>query len=261
MSTTMYNSYADGISFKGNSENLTGGHGFMGGSERDGSVTPFTKGYFFAFFAFPGTIFNRTMNAATARSYLLNSAIDFSPHGARQLQTIEDKAIGGATANFVVGQTTTQDMSITFKEYANGPVVRINSRWNGIIDPYLGGSTIAETMAPKEYKGSVMIIQTKPIARVNKADWKETDIIKVYLYEGIFPINDPSDAFSNGVDQTDRVTLPINYKFDGQPLTELDPSVLAQALEVLQSYDIYGETAGLYSQLSTASKIKSGINS
>ena len=261
MSTTFYNSYADGISFKDSTSKFTGGHGFMGGSERDDSVTPFTKGYFFAFFAFPGTIFNNSMNAADARSYLLNSAIDFTPHGARQLQTIEDKAVGGATSNFISGQTTTQDMSLTFKEYANGPIIRINSKWNGIIDPYLGGSTIADTMAPKEYKGSVMVIQTKPIARVNKADWKATDIIKVYLYEGIFPLNDPSDAFGNGIEQTERVTLPINFKFDGQPLTELDPAVLAQALEVLQSYDIYSETAAMYSQLSTASKIKSGINS
>ena len=259
--STIYNSYADGITFKSNSEKLTGGHGFMGGSERDGSVTPLTKGYFFAFFAFPGTLFNRSMSAADARSYLLNSAIDFSPHGARQLQTIEDTSVGNNKANFIVGHTTTQDFSLTFKEYANGPIFRINSKWHGVIDPFLGGSTIANTMAPKEYKGSVMIIQTKPIARVNKADWKESDINKVYLYEGVFPVNDPSDAFSNGVEQTDRVTLPINYKFDGQPLTELDPAVVAQALEVLQSYDIYSPTAGMYSQLSTASKIKSGINS
>lgn len=261
MSSTLYNSYADGIAFKDKTSKLIGGHGFMGGSERDDSVTPFTKGYFFAFFAFPGTIFNGTINAATARGYLLNSAVDFQPHGDRQLQTIEDKAIGGATANFIVGQTTTQDMSITFKEYANGPIVRINSKWHSVIDPYVGGSTIAVDMAPKEYKGSVMIIQTKPIARVNKADWKANDIIKVYLYEGVFPLNDPSSAFGNGVEQTERVQLPINYKFDGQPLTEMDSDVLAQALEVLQSYDIYGETAGLYTALSTAGKIKSGLNS
>lgn len=260
MSTNLYASYADGISFKGQTTKLTGGHGFMGGSERDDSVTPFTKGYFFAFFAFPGIIFNSTLNAADARSFLLNSAVDFQPHGDRQLQTIEDTAIGGAKANFIVGQTTTQDFSLTAKEYANGPMIRIVSKWQSYIDPYVGGSTKAVSMAPKEYKGSCMIIQTKPIARVNKSDWKLNDIIKVYLYEGVFPINDPSSAFANGVEQTDRVQLAINFKFDGQPLTELDPEVLAQALDVLQSYDIYGETAGLYSALSTASKIKSGLN-
>lgn len=260
MSTSTYASYSDGIAFKSNTTKLTGGHGFTGGSERDDAVTPFTKGYFFAFFAFPGLIFNSSLNAADARGYLLNSAVDFQPHGDRQLQTIEDKAIGGATANFIVGQTTTQDFSITFKEYANGPIVRINSKWNSFIDPYVGGSTKADNMAPKEYKGSVMIIQTKPIARVNKADWKLNDIIKVYLYEGIFPLNDPSSAFGNGVEQTERVQLPINYKFDGQPLTELDPEVLAQALDVLQSYDIYSATAGMYTALSTATKIKSGLN-
>lgn len=258
---SIYSAYSDGISFKAQTSKLTGGHGFTGGSERDDSVTPFTKGYFFAFFAFPGTIFNSTLNAADARSYLLNSAVDFQPHADRQLQTIEDTAVGGAKANFIVGQTTTQDMSLTFKEYANGPIVRINTKWHSVIDPYIGGSTIAVNMAPKEYKGSCMIIQTKPIARVKKADWKLNDIIKVTLYEGVFPLNDPSSVFGNGVEQTERVQLAINYKFDGQPLTEMDNDVLNQALEVLQSYDIYGETAGLYTALSTASKIQSGINS
>lgn len=260
MSTTIYNSYNDGIHFKTNSSHLTGGHGFMGGSTKDDSVTPFTKGYFFAFFAFPGTIFDSNMPAADAKGYLLNSAVDFSPHADRQLQTIEDKAIGGATSNFIVGQQTSQDFSITFKEYANGPIIRINTKWHSYIDPFTGGSTKADRLAPKEYKGSVMIIQTKPIARVNKADWKDTDIIKVFLYDGVFPLNDPSSAFANGVESTERVQLPINYKFDGQPLTELDTTVLAQALEVLQTYDIYGNTAGLYSSLSTASRIKTGIN-
>lgn len=260
MSTTIYNSYSDGIGFKPNSGTLQGGHGFTGGSTRDDSVTPFTKGYFFAFFALPGTVFDANLTAANARGYLLNSAVDFSPHGDRQLQTIEDKAIGGATSNFIVGQQTTQDFSLTFKEYANGPVVRINTKWHSYVDPFTGGSTKAKSFAPNEYKGSVMVIQTKPIARVNKADWKADDIIKVFLYDGVFPLNDPSSAFGNGVEQTERVQLPINYKFDGQPLTELDNSVLSQALEVLQSYDIYGATAGLYSALSTASKIKTGIN-
>ena len=258
--STIYNSFSDGITLKANSGQLIGGHGFMGGSTRDDSVTPFTKGYFFAFFALPGTIFDAKLTASAAKGYLLNSAVDFQPHGDRQLQIIEDKAIGGATANFIVGQQTTQDFSVTYKEYANGPLVRINSKWHSYVDPHTGGSTIARSFAPNEYKGSVMIIQTKPIARVQKADWKESDIIKVFLYDGVFPLNDPSSAFGNSVESSERVQLAITYKFDGQPLTELDPSVLAQALDVLQTQDIYGATAGLYSALSTATRIKTGIN-
>lgn len=253
-------SYADGIVFRDKTENLSGGHGFTGGSDRDDSVTPFTKGYFFAFFALPGTIFNVSMNATNARSYLLNSAIDFQPHSDRQLQTIEDKAVGGATANFITGQQTTQDFSLTFKEFAAGPIIRINSKWHGFVDPYTGGSQMANTMAPSEYKGSVMVIQTKPIARINKADWKETDIIKVFLYDGVFPLNDPSSAFSNGVESSERVQLAINYKFDGQPLNEMDPQTLATALEVLRNQDIYGATKDIYTKLSTSTKIQVGIN-
>lgn len=262
MSTNTYNSYADGITLKTNTSVINeGGNGFTGGSERDDSVTPFTKGYFFAFFAVPSNIFGTELSASSARSYLLNSAQDYQPHADRQLQTVEDTAIGGIKSNFITGQQTSQDFSIVFKEYASGPLVRINTKWNSVIDPYIGGSTIAVDMAPSEYKGSVMIIQTKPIARVNKSDWKLNDIIKVTLYDGVFPLNDPSSAFGNGVLQTERVQLSINYKFDGQPLTEMDEDVLNQALDVLQSYDIYGSTASQYAALSTATKIKAGINS
>lgn len=253
-------SYSDGIGFRTGSSKLDGGHGFTGGSSRDGAVTPMTKGYFFVFFAFPGMIFDASMSAADAKQYLLNAAVDFQPHADRQLQILEDKAVGGATSNFIVGQTTTTDFSLTFKEFASAPIYRVHAKWTSYIDPFLGASTIADIFAPSEYKGSVMVIQTKPIANINKADWKEEDIIKVYLYDGVFPLNDPSSPFSNGIEQVDRVQLPMQYKFDGQPLNETNANVLNQAVEVLRSADIYGATQEIYNKLSIAGKIQSGIN-
>lgn len=253
-------SYSDGIKFRTNSAVPIGGNGYNGGSERDGSVTPFTKGYYFVFYALPSTIFNSTMNANDAKQYILNSVIDFQPHADRQLTTIEDKGIGNTVSNFIVGQQTTQDFSLTLKEYADSPICKIYSKWTSIIDPYLGGSTIAEMMAPNEYKGSVMVIQTRPVARVNKQDWTITDIIKVFLYDGVFPIPDPSSPFGNGVEQTERVTIPVQHKFDGQPLTDNDENTLNQALEVLQNSDIYTLTNELYTKLSVSSKIVTGIN-
>ena len=128
------------------------------------------------------------------------------------------------------------------------------------INPYLGGSTVADVFAPSEYKGAVMVIQTKPVARVNKEDWKITDIIKVDLYDGVFPLPDPSSPFNNGVEQMEKVSIPVQYKFDGQPLTEVDSDTLNQALEVLQNADIYKMTNEIYSKLSVSGKILSGIN-
>lgn len=253
-------SYSDGIKFRDNTSIPGGGNGFMGGSERDDSVTPMSKGYFFAFFALPGFIFKEGMPASNVKSYLLNLAVDFQPHADRQLQTIEDKGIGNTVSNFIVGQTTTQDFSLTYKETASSPVGRVHAKWTSYIDPYLGASTIADTFAPSEYKGSVMVIQTKPIARLTKDSWKASDITKVYLYEGVFPLPDPSSPFSNGVEQSDRVQVPVQYKFDGQPLTELNANVLKQAIEVLNNQDIYNSTNDIYTALSTAGKIKSGIN-
>lgn len=253
-------SYSDGIGFRTGSSKLDGGHGFTGGSSRDGAVTPMTKGYFFVFFAFPGMIFDASMSAADAKQYLLNAAVDFQPHADRQLQILEDKAVGGATSNFIVGQTTTTDFSLTFKEFASAPIYRVHAKWTSYIDPFLGASTIADIFAPSEYKGSVMVIQTKPVARVNKDDWKLTDIIKVDLYDGVFPLPDPSSPFNNGVEQMEKVSIPVQYKFDGQPLTEVDADTLNQALEVLQNADIYKMTNEIYTKLSVSGKILSGIN-
>lgn len=253
-------SYSDGIKFRDKTSIPTGGNGFMGGSERDDSVTPMTKGYFFAFFAFPGHIFKDGMSAVSAKAYLLNQAVDFQPHADRQLQTIEDKGVGNTTSNFIVGQQTTQDFSITFKETAAAPIYRVHAKWTSYIDPYLGASTIADTFAPSEYKGSVMVIQTKPIARITKGAWQASDIIKISLYEGVFPLPDPSSPFANGIEQSDRVQIPIQYKFDGQPLNETNSLVLSQALEILNNQDIYNSTQDIYTALSSASKIKSGIN-
>ena len=105
-----------------------------------------------------------------------------------------------------------------------------------------------------------MVIQTKPVARVNKEDWKITDIIKVDLYDGVFPLPDPSSPFNNGVEQMEKVSIPVQYKFDGQPLTEVDSDTLNQALEVLQNADIYKMTNEIYSTLSVSGKILSSIN-
>ena len=252
--------YTDGITFRTNTSIPSGGNGYDGGSERDESATPFTKGYFFVFFALPGTLFNSTMSANDAKQYLLNSAIDFQPHADRQLQTVEVKGIGNTTANFIVGQQTTQDFSLTFKEYATSPICKIHKKWTSYINPFLGGSTVADVFAPSEYNGSVMVIQTKPVARVNKDDWKLTDIIKVDLYDGVFPLPDPSSPFNNGVEQMEKVSIPVQYKFDGQPLTEVDADTLNQALEVLQNADIYKMTNEIYTKLSVSGKILSGIN-
>ncbi len=87
-----------------------------------------------------------------------------------------------------------------------------------------------------------------------------TDIIKVDLYDGVFPLPDPSSPFNNGVEQMEKVSIPVQYKFDGQPLTEVDSDTLNQALEVLQNADIYKMTNEIYSKLSVSGKILSGIN-
>ena len=137
---------------------------------------------------------------------------------------------------------------------------KIHKKWTSYINPYLGGSTVADVFAPSEYKGAVMVIQTKPVARVNKEDWKITDIIKVDLYDGVFPLPDPSSPFNNGVEQMEKVSIPVQYKFDGQPLTEVDSDTLNQALEVLQNADIYKMTNEIYSTLSVSGKILSSIN-
>lgn len=252
--------YIDGIGLKQGIGKPQGGNGYFGGSSQDDSATPATKGFFFVFFALPGHIFKGALPSADAQQYLLNAAIDWTPPGDRQLNTVEDKSIGGNVSNHITGHQTSNEFSITYKEFASGSLVRIHRKWSAYIDPYLGGSTIADTFAPNEYKGKMMVIQTKPITRVNKEQWKESDIIKVDLFDGVFCTQDPLAPFGNGVEQNERINIPAQYKFDGQPLNESVEGVMEQALDVLRSKDIYEQTAKLYEELSVSSSIKESVS-
>lgn len=244
----MQNNYTDGITLDSANKNI---QMFSGGSTKGEESSPFTKGFFFVFFTLPPKIFNTSMDPNIAAQVLRNLCKNFQPPADRQLNFVEDKSIGNNTSKYLVGHTTTNEFTLTLKEKAKSPACRVVAKWAGYIDPLLGASVVADTFGPDEYKGACIVIQTKPVARLNKTDWKKSDIIKVHQFEGVVPNIDPMSMFGNDIEtNTEKVEIPVPFSFDGSPLTELVPEVLDNALELLRNQDlIYKQTMDFYSQI------------
>jgi hypothetical protein len=239
-------------------------NGYLGGANRTSSDHPFLKGYFYVFFSLPSTLFKGgegSIEATTARDYMLVSAEDFTPPGDRQLNTGDIQGQGGVDSSFLIGQTIAREFSIQYKDYWGAPIFRIHKLWSSYIDPYLGASTVADTFGADEYKGTCMVIQTKPIAgdqRKDASDWKDSDIIKIDYFDGVQTLTDLKSAYGSNITDNTFVKPVVQYKFDGFPLDETNGDVRASALAALKMEDRFKHTQTLYSELSmtvpTASK-------
>jgi hypothetical protein len=237
---------------------------YVGGSSRTTeSDHPYIKGYFYVFFGLPSTLFSgSTINSNIAKNYLLSSAESFTPHADRQMNVQDTQGMGGAGgASFITGQNITRDFSIQYREYWGSPIMRIHRNWTGYLDPYLGVSVIAKNFTANEYKGSCMVIQTKPVARKvgdNATDWSTNDIIKVYYYDGVQCLTDLNSAYDANIADNSIVKPSVQYRFDGYPLTETNPNVLKTAVDVLNNAKIFDNTVELYNKLMDNSNIKNG---
>lgn len=222
-------------------------------------VNPFIKGYFYVFFGLPVTIFKTGSDNITqdlAKTYLLSSAEMFTPHADRQINFQDLQGMGGAGgASFISGQTITRDFSIQYKDYWSAPIFRIHRLWTSYLDPYLGVSTIASSFTPNEYKGTCMVIQTKPVAKKigdNPTDWTLDDIIKINYYDGVQCVTDLSSVYDANIADNSVVKPTVQYKFDGFPLTELNNTVKDAAVKILNNASVFTKTAEIYTNLSAA---------
>ena len=235
---------------------------YIGGANRSElNDHPYTKGYFYVFFGLPTTIFSQEngIDTATARQYLLVSAEDFTPPGDRQLNMQDIQGQGGIDASFIVGQTISRDFSLQYRDYWGAPIFRIHRLWTSYMNPYLGGSFIAQDFTANEYKGVCMVIQTKPVVRnlksgntgssINIAAWTSNDIIKVDYFDGVCPTTDLKSVYSSSITDNSFVKPTVQYKFDGMPLDETNLDVLNTAVTVLNSTNVFDNTAALYNTL------------
>jgi len=236
-----------------NTSSKLNGNRYQGGSDRSSSDHPFVKGYFYVFFAFPTTLIGET-EASAAKQYLMASAEDYTPPSDRQINVQDVQGQGGVDASFITGQTISREFSIQYKDYWGAPIFRVHKLLTNFIDPYLGVSKSAKDFSSREYKGTCMVVQTKPIAR-KSGEWTDADIIKVTLFDGVQCLTDFNSIYSANITDNSFVKPVAQYKFDGYPLDETDNSTMEKAVAMMNSQSLFEPTAELYKVLSNPSSI------
>lgn len=233
---------------------------YLGGDNRGVSSHPFVKGYFYVFFGFPPALFPLGTIAAdesgisnqNAVIYTLSAAEGFTPPGDRQLKTEDVMGMGGVDSSFITGQTIDRNFSIQYRDYWGAPIFRIHRQWTQYLNPYTGGVTVnnAQFMAA-EYKGTCMVIQTKPVTKMDPNEWSKQDIIKVDYFDGVFPTTDLKTAYDSNITDNTIARPTVQYRFDGFPLDETDENVLSKAVEVLRSVDYtkFNSSPSIYEDL------------
>ncbi len=230
---------------------------YLGGFGRTEDSHPFVKGYFYVYFNLPTSLFvgganiNGTASERkVAQTYMMSAAEGFTPPGDRQLKYEDVQGMGGVDASFITGQTIDRSFSIQYRDYWGAPIFRTHRQWTSYLNPYYGGVAIRNytnnsqgTMfSANEYKGTCMIIQTKPITPKGTStafyhSFKKADIIKVDFFDGVFPVTDLKSAYDSNITDNTIARPTVQYRFDGFPLDETNDAVLSQALSLLNTMD------------------------
>jgi hypothetical protein len=226
---------------------------YTGGSDLAANANPFIKGYFYILFELPdlfSTGNTDTDSKNNLQKLLLSSAESYTPPGDRQIKTEDIQGMGGLDSSFITGQTIDRNFSIQYKEFWGAPLFRIHRKWTSIINPYAGGLVKGEyndiTFEANSYKGKLWVIQTKPVVGTSDANFKESDIIKVDYFDGVFPRTDLKSIYDSNITDNSIVRPNVQYSFDGFPLDETNDQVLAAAVIKLNSALVGATTSNSY---------------
>lgn len=195
---------------------------YLGGHDRDVISHPYVKGYFYIYFNFPSVLF--TTGNTKAGNYLLSAAEGYTPPSDRQLKMEDIQGQGGVDSSFLAGQTIDRSFSIQYREFFDAPIFQIHKNWTGFFDAYVGGSMLSKSnYDSSEYKGTCTVIQTKPVVRTGSDNNKFTkeDIIKVDMFDGVFPITDLKTAYDANITDNTVVRPNVQYRFDGFPVRHI----------------------------------------
>ena len=215
-------------------------------------VHPYVKGYFYVYFKFPSIVINRINTGDNASNDKLSNILlalceNYTPAGDRQIKYEDVIGLGDVGSSYITGQTVDRNFSLMYRDLWGSPILKIHRAWTSIIDPIFGGlvkNNDDENLEflPSTYKGSVIVIQTKPIAiyeETTKSKITNDDIVKVDLYTGVFPTTDLSSVYDANITDNSIVRPTITYRFDGSKYDEsYDSSLITFAKELLQTKTI-----------------------
>ena len=210
----------------------------IGGQFRSNQV--YIGGYFQVIFGLPEILFGGADRVQSASKWLHSTCEAFTPHSTA-VNKIDIQGQGQIGSSFPTSVTTTREISFSFREYQNLPILNIIRSWAAIFDPFTGVSPLkGNQFIPMNYKGWVAVAQTKPV-RSRPEDLEAEDLEECYIYQGVFPTAIPVDTAS-AADQgsNEGVVLQVQMSFDGHPLTSTEPGTVEKVIDLLKGLRYMG---------------------
>lgn len=151
-----------------------------GGSYRTNH--PYISGYFFAIFHLPEVLFSGVNDVAT--KWLSSTCESFTPPG-DNLGYAEIVGLGQKKSRFYTSRSvSSNDITLAFREYQNLPIMNIINTWVSFIDPFVGASPFNGTQfIPTNYKGTLYVMQCKPVGAYPGAHITEDDVEESWIEE------------------------------------------------------------------------------
>jgi len=210
------------------------------------SNQPYISGYFQVVFGLPSELFGGADNVQTASKWLHSTCEGFTPH-TQALTKVDIMGQGQIGSSYVANVTTTREITMTFREMQNQPILNVVRRWASVFDPFTGVSPLeGNHFIPQNYKGWVAVAQTKPV-RSQNSDLTAGDIEECYIYQGVFPTSIPIDtAGAADITANDTVQLSVTFSFDGAPLTSAEPKTTDTVINLLKSLRYMGDPDSTY---------------
>lgn len=68
---------------------------------------------------------------------------------------------------------------------------------------------------PNVYKGTVYVMQTKPVGAYPNQHLQLQDIEEAWVFDGVWPNSVPFDALSSDITTNDSIQLSVTFSYDG----------------------------------------------
>jgi len=110
----------------------------------------------------------------------------------------------------------------------------------GFLDPFVGASPFTGNYCvPSTYKGTLYVLQTKPVGAYPNQHIIEEDIEEAWVFDGVWPNSLPYDSFNSDVTSADSIQLSVNFSYDGYPMKSSEGAIEA----CLEAYTALGHTS------------------
>lgn len=194
-----------------------------GGSFRNNH--PYISGYFHAVFSLPDVLFSNVKDAST--KWLNTTCESFTPPS-ETINYAELTGLGQVKSRFYTSRSVSNDITLAFREYQNMPIMNILGMWVSFIDPFIGASSFkGNKFIPSNYKGSLYVMQTKPVGAFPNAHLTEEDIEEAWVFDGVWPTALPYDSFNSDLTTSDAVQLSVNFSYDCYPMKSSEGAIEA----------------------------------